>query len=70
MTKSAQVKFIDEYMNSMKDFIIGKVAQNTLDNWDGIELRQYCSDCFRAEIFEMDRKRKKEYQNTTIINNM
>ena len=70
MTKEEQLEFIDNFLDQMKSFLKANIAKNKLENWDGIELRQYCSDSFKEQTYEMDRKRKRDYQNTVIINDM
>lgn len=70
MTKQEQLDFIDVFMDEMKKYIKANITKNKLEIWDGIELREYCADSFREQTYVMDRKRKREYQNTVIINNM
>lgn len=70
MTKEEQLDFIDIFLDGMKPFLKANISKNRLENWDGIELREYCADSFHDQSFPMDRKRKRDYLNTIIINNM
>ncbi len=63
--------FIEDLISSVKNEILSKV-DNMPEEWDGIELRQYISDCFKEVVFKdtLKGKRKKEYINTVIVNNL
>lgn len=72
MDKGAKIEFIDGALESLKDRIIEKV-ESMPDEWDGWELRQYIADKASELIWtsmQTDKRRKKEYHNTVLINNL
>ena len=69
MTPQAQQKFIDDLITNVKATIRSKKIP---PEWDGIELRQYIADQFANCVISgtMDRKRRREYNNTVITENL
>ena len=72
MEKSDKISFVDELINCYKYEIIDNIVSGKIpDNWDGLELRQYVIDTFKGcKLGEMSIKRKRDYKNTVIVNNL
>lgn len=49
-----------------------KTVDKLPENWDGVELRQFIADRFSDCVIKgiLQGKRKKEYQNTMLVNNL
>lgn len=71
MTRQEQEKFITELIDNVKKEILEK-SKNFPEEWDGVELRQYISDCFSMVVMTdiMTPQRKKNYRNTIYISNL
>lgn len=71
MTKNDKKVFIHDLILDVKDEVLSKV-DSMPENWDGLELRQYISDCFRQIVFDktLIGKRKKNYINDISVNNL
>lgn len=71
MNNKEQIKFVKELIKNVSHEIYSK-ADKFPEDWEGIELRQYISDCFRAAVFDrvLKGKRFKSYQNEVIIRNL
>lgn len=73
MTFQEQVKFIEELTENVKQEILRTHASHKIPiDWNGLELRQYIADKFQDCIIKnmMSRNRKKEYNNTILVNNL
>lgn len=71
MDNTNKVDFVKSLCDSIKLEIISKIESGKIpDNWDGIELRQLLSEKFQRETYKMDRKRKKDYANSIVCNNI
>ena len=75
MTNKEQLEFTTKIINSQRDHILEKIKMNAenIESWDGHELRKYIADKYlwgAVGNFEMKGKRKKEYGNTVLINNL
>lgn len=72
MDKQTQMNFVGDLVNCYMAEILGKIINDKIPvEWDGIELRQYIIDCFnQCKLGNMNIKRKKEYNNTKLINNL
>ncbi len=72
MDKNEQIKFVKALVGSVLDTVATNIERDLIpDTWDGFELRQYLADKFAdASYVDMSRKRKAEYQNTIMINNL
>lgn len=62
MDKREQREFLESFLASMQNHLVSMVA-NMPDDWNGIELRQYCADEFAHEVHKMDRRRMRAYRN-------
>ena len=74
MTIADQKKFVRELAQSVVEDVIKSIDEGKIphgfDGWDGIELRELLADKFDHERVKMDRKRKKEFKNRVIVNNI
>lgn len=73
MEQKEQIDFVKVLIETLKIEILNKIKDGKIpDNWDGIELRQYISDCFSDCTYKMmlRGKRKRDYKNTVIVNNL
>ena len=70
MNKQEKKRFIKNLTGSIRDELISKIDKIP-ENWDGYELRQLLADSFKQEAYlKMTGKRKKDYTNNVIINNL
>jgi hypothetical protein len=73
MDKAEQIIFVGELVNSLRDKIVEEIIAGKIpENWDGIELRWLISDSalYTTRICPANKKRKAEYNNTVIVNNL
>lgn len=72
MDKQEKIEFVRGITELIANSIIGKIEDDRIpDNWDGIELRQFIEDKAKMVNFvSMDRKRKREYNNTVLVNDL
>lgn len=66
-------KFVHSIVDDLKKSILAKVDQMP-DNWDGLEIRQFIKDYYTQHYAHVGTaftgKRKKEYNNEILINNL
>jgi hypothetical protein len=71
MTSDQQKKLVSDLINRVANDIIDRIHLGRIpESWDGAELRQYVSDQFHVECFGLSGKRRKEYDNDVIVNNL
>ncbi len=72
MTCDEKLVFVETLMNNIKDEACTHIMKGGIpEHWDGHELRQYLADKFSlASFIPMSRKRKREYNNTVMVNNL
>lgn len=71
MTREEQTKFVEELTENIKRSIINKIELGYVpENWDGIELRWYLAERFNQATYPYSKKRKRDYNNTILINNL
>lgn len=72
MNRDEQKEFVNDLTDNVRKEIIGNIENGKIpESWDGIELRTYIADRFRdAVMVKMNRGRKREYNNTILINNL
>jgi len=74
MTKKNKIRFVENLTGSIKSKIISKIESGKIpDSWNGFELRQLLADKFTSESWLMPNKkmkRRRDYENTVIINNI
>jgi hypothetical protein len=72
MDKEARIRFVKEALESLEERILEKV-DSMPEEWDGWELRQYISDKASELVWtsmKSDKKKKREYNNTVMVNNL
>jgi hypothetical protein len=70
MKKSEKKRFIKQLTGGIAEELISKIDRMP-EEWDGLELRQLLADKFASEAtYDMGRARRKEYNNTVLINNL
>lgn len=72
MTRIEQVEFVKSITMAIEKEIITSIEKEVLPaHWDGHELRELLKDKFSAASFiKMSRKRKSEYLNAVVVNNL
>jgi len=72
MDKRAKKQFVKELTDSIVRDIIDYIDFDKIpEAWDGVELRELLKDKFdNARVCSFTSKRKKEYNNIVIINNL
>jgi len=71
MERTEQRKFVRNLAVSIAEEIVSKIESGASpESWDGYELRQLLADKFARESFDMGRGRKKEYNNTVLVNSL
>jgi hypothetical protein len=71
MEKEEKIKFVVQLTGSIRETVIDAIADNKIPaNWDGIELRWYLAELFERSARFGDKRRKKEYNNTVIVNDL
>ena len=71
MTRTEQRKFVRSLAITIAEKVVSKIESGRIpEEWDGFELRQLLADKFAHESFKMDNTRKKEYNNTVLVNNL
>jgi hypothetical protein len=71
MTKEERQAFIKEHIQAVQTHVLLMVSKMP-DTWDGLELKQYVSDSFNITPvwWRGKLKRKKEYNNDVMVNNL
>ena len=69
-TKAGKIDFIEHITESLKKQMLERVSKMP-DEWDGVELRQFMIDkASEYSAGSMDRKRKKSYENTRMVDGL
>lgn len=63
---TTQKQFINDLCNRIKDELTSK-ANRFPESWDGVELRQLIAMRFADNVIEMSKTRKKNFENTIIV---
>ncbi len=71
MTKTEKQQFVRDLMAGITETILSKIDAMP-EVWDGHELRMYILDKTNENISWMtpDRKRKRDYKNFVLVNNL
>lgn len=69
MTKDEQLRLVDELINNVRKDIVAHL-KDIPETWDGIELREYIAEKFNRQKASMSLKRKREYNNYILVNNL
>ena len=77
MTKEEQIAFVRELADAVTVSIVTNIANGKVpETWDGHELRQLLADRFAQSAGISDsmknkrRARRRDYENTVIVNNL
>lgn len=71
MNQQEQMNFVTELAESVAESIVRDIGKGKVPTeWDGVELRQLLADRFKDNTFKMTGKRKAEYNNTVLVNNL
>jgi len=72
MKSKEQIQFVTDLTNAVRDKIIKQIETGKIpETWDGIELRWLLRDKFEAQTSSrVDKKRKREYNNTVLVENI
>lgn len=73
MNRNHQMVIVHDLINGLRDDVIRAIKDGRIpEEWDGFELRQYITDKAKEVILAgtMDRRRKREYRNTVLTNNL
>ena len=73
MNKLQKISFVRSLSSHMTESIVLAIKEDKIpENWDGVELRQLMADTFSCAVFKgvMSKKRKAEYNNHCLINNL
>lgn len=72
MERNEKIKFVNELLDCYKQLIVDKIISGKIpESWNGLELRQHVIDTFKGcKLGEMSIKRKRDYKNTVIVNNL
>lgn len=66
-----QAKLIETLSASITSKLVSDIANGKIPlEWDGYELRQLLADRFARAIVKMTKRRKAEYNNTVLVNNL
>ena len=69
MTPEEQKALTKSICQHAAEFVIGQIERGKVpESWDGIELREYLSD--RIKWHNMEKRRKREYNNTIMVNGL
>lgn len=71
MKRKDQIKFVRELTKSIGDSIIQKIQDGSLpEEWDGIEIRALLAQKAESATCPMLPKRKNNFRNTILVNNL
>ena len=71
MDKQEQIELVTSLANAIAQKIVADIQQGRVPtSWDGIELRQLLADRAYESTGHLDGKRKREYNNTVLVNNL
>ncbi len=71
MEKSAQIEFVKTLCDNVMEVVIAQIKNGNIPhNWDGFELRWYLAEKFNQQTYQHSRRRKREYNNTVLVNNL
>ncbi len=69
--QSEQIDFIYSLTDQIRDKIIEDIIKGRFpENWDGIELRWLLSERSDSRFGRDQKRRRDEYENTVIVNNL
>jgi hypothetical protein len=71
MSEAEKRTFVKELCDRIKYDILNNIALGKIpEEWDGFELRQLVADSCQNSHFAMKGKRKRNYNNAILVNNL
>jgi hypothetical protein len=71
MDKEEKIQFINDLIEAVRSKIITKIEAGSIpEEWDGIELRWFLRDIYSAQCGSGSFTRRRNYNNTILINNL
>jgi hypothetical protein len=74
MNSEEKIKFVEAITSNVTEEIINNIIIGKVpEDWEGIELRWYLADKFQDcvyDIYKKPSKRKREYKNTILVENL
>lgn len=72
MDSKDQIQFVTDLTNAVRDKVIERIEKGKIpETWDGIELRWLLRDKFEEQTSSrVDKTRKREYDNTVLVENI
>lgn len=72
MNRNEQIRFVNDLTGSMARTIKNHIRTGRIPReWDGLELRQLIAEHAQRNAYvDMGKARKREYNNTVIVNNL
>jgi len=71
MNKKTKIEFVKTFTESLADSIIHDIESGNIpEEWDGIELRWLLEERATSSFGKDSGKRKREYKNTVLVNNL
>jgi hypothetical protein len=71
MTSGEKIQFVKELVDSVRQGVINDILEEKIPGeWNGHELRCLLAERFQRCVYTMDKKRKAEYDNTVLVNNL
>lgn len=69
--KKEKIRFVKELVGSVQQSIIALINEGKVpEEWDGHELRHLIADRFKSNTTKLALKRRREYNNTVLVENL
>jgi len=72
MDKPTKIELVRNLTRSVGEILINDIVADKIpEDWDGIELRRLLAERFQRQVIgTMSRSRKREFENTVLVNNL
>ena len=72
MDKPTKIELVRNLTRSVGEILINDIVADKIpEDWDGIELRRLLAERFQRQVIgTMSRCRKREFENTVLVNNL
>ena len=72
MDKPTKIELVRNLTRSVGEILINDIVEDKIpEDWDGIELRRLLAERFQRQVIgTMSRSRKREFENTVLVNNL
>ncbi len=72
MTKQEKIHFVTDLTNSLQTRLVQNIKAGKIpEDWDGIELRELIAELVqRQRVANFKGRRKRDYRNTMLVNNL